>query len=239
MRRKRGRYFTLVEFLIVIAIIAILAALLLPALNKTMEKGRSIRCLSNLKQCGMLQQLYAQDNNDTFTMIMEQQESGEYRSWFGFLWHADYTKNLRSGFCPSSLGEFTFQNKIASDELLVYGMLLWGRNASHSSSYKTSFQNKRKIPPSARALLMDANRKKSSGEWIPAYAVESVQYEGRPNETLPALPADAKYLGYMRHGNQGVNTVFFDGHAATSMPSWQKNEIWYIRRMDRIPIPLN
>ena len=37
----------------------------------------------------------------------------------------------------------------------------------------------------------------------------------------------------------GVNTVFFDGHAATFMPSWQKNEIWYIRRMDRIPIPLN
>lgn len=86
---------------------------------------------------------------------------------------------------------------------------------------------------------MDANRKKSSGEWIPAYAVESVQYEGRPNETLPALPADTKYLGYMRHGNQGVNTVFFDGHAATFMLSWQKNEIWYIRRMDRIPIPLN
>lgn len=66
---KRIAAFTLVELLVVIGIIALLISILVPALNGARQQALNVQCMSNLRQCGQILYMYAEQNKGLFPMM--------------------------------------------------------------------------------------------------------------------------------------------------------------------------
>src|SRR6266550_2687826 len=75
------RGFTLIEVLVVIAIIVMLAAILIPSLNSALESAKATKDLSNLRQIGAATQMYMNDNNGVLFSTTG--------SWMSQLYNAD------------------------------------------------------------------------------------------------------------------------------------------------------
>lgn len=81
---KWTNYFTIIELLVVISIIAILVSILLPALKTARDKVRGTVCLSNLKQCGYNMTMYANDFDEYIVPPIPSDSAGNDISWGKF-----------------------------------------------------------------------------------------------------------------------------------------------------------
>lgn len=97
-------FFTMIELLVVISIIAILASLLLPALRAARETAKQINCVGNLKQLGISMQMYINDSNNFFVPLNAFDTTA---GWGKILAAENYIPDVKSKafnlHCPSEL----------------------------------------------------------------------------------------------------------------------------------------
>jgi prepilin-type N-terminal cleavage/methylation domain-containing protein/prepilin-type processing-associated H-X9-DG protein len=105
MNRKRG--FTLIELLVVISIIALLMAILLPALARARQQAKNVVCQSNLNQIGKILYAYAGDNDYMLTpdwwSFAALAQNDLFASFDKVMWHyctQKYWSDPKILFCP-------------------------------------------------------------------------------------------------------------------------------------------
>ncbi len=197
-RPLRRRAFTLIEILIVVAILGILSAILLPVFNSARETARSATCSSNLKQLGLAINQYVQDSGGFYPHIIGLTPAD------GCTWSArifPYLKSAQVLKCPSfSRGEFREgcpPSEKANDGSIYY------------NTWRGSYD---------LAVALDARNSAGMVSQVrmryPSQRILSFDGEGYERAFDVMWPADIQNRideGYARH-RFGLNALFFDGH---------------------------
>ena len=103
------KHFTLIELLIVIAIIAILAAMLLPALQSSKGQAQKINCISNMKQVCLAANNYGANNNDYLPSASKQGVYASYNCpWYQLIEGKYLGKDVAA--CPADKDYRVFYN---------------------------------------------------------------------------------------------------------------------------------
>lgn len=218
--------FTLIEILIVIAIIGILAAILFPVFASAREGARRASCLSNMKQIGLATMLYAQDYDERMVHAFMRYGPGSANTawWQDML--QPYMKSYQLVLCPSDAtpGQTTSNRPVGYPNPLLtsYAANQVFRNANGQDVLFPPLRAGTGIGRSLAAFEESATTIIFTETGSAAPAVYSMELYYWNHTDLGTDPSDPPRV-HKRH-LEGCNFVFADGHC-----KWLKQsrpEMW-------------
>ena len=192
----RGR-FTLVELLVVIAVIALLAALLLPALKNARELAKQINCLNNQKQIGLSVMGYVNDCNGWFPSCYSGAGAvyGMYHTYTWVWAQKECNASILPFQCPSATNPYDPKTDI------WYGMnVCLNSGRVNSGLYSGTHLNISKVANPSRAVLLGDKYDKNGDSYA-----QSLDFGANLN--ISRAPS------FLRHPGYKINHVFIDQHA--------------------------